>query len=137
MNDFTHELAEAAFSDLARDKGKRGHAITVLALLSKMDMLYYQLRDVEIERRANHILAHVPERKLVALAEPVWELLARMGEYWEEPGEGIEAAWTAWGLAALRWMHRRARGLENVFEFERNDLADWLAEHQPEQMSLL
>ncbi len=135
MDDFTRELATAALKDLKQDR--RGHSIQVPALLSRMEMLYYQWRDRVIETQANRVLDSEPEPRLAKLVEPVWDRLAERGEYWETPADDMAASWVAWGLAVLGWMDIEAGGQVQTIACTDDELAAWLAEQQPVQMALL
>jgi hypothetical protein len=135
VDDFTRELATAALKDLKQDR--RGHSVQVPALLSRMEMLYCQWRDLVIEALANHMLDSEPEPRLAELVDPVWDRLADRGEYWETPAEDMAASWVAWGLAVLGWMDMVADGQVQTIACTRDELIAWLAEQQPVQMALL
>lgn len=120
MNPLSQQLLEGAISDLkARHK-----PLTVRAVLERASILWVQQRDAVIEQWADHILARVPDWKLEALAETVFDLVVEYLREIELPDDEQLLETVAWYLACLRWIHREERGLEPLLEAEPEAVED-------------
>ena len=133
MDEFTADLAQCAYETLQSRKGKR---VELSTLKDGIWQCYTAWRDAIIEAWADTTLGRVPSAHLTARMGVVWDCLAHHGEYWEWPEEQDAAAWTAWGLAVLRWLNQEFQERVPEPQFSHEELSAWLAAKTPIQLSM-
>jgi hypothetical protein len=135
MDAFATELAALAYRTLRdRQRGKSRPA-RVEDLEAEVWRHWAVYQKGCLAQEAARIRNRARPERLAELAERAWELLAVRGENWEYPDDEstVEeyAQFTAWAMAALRWLR-----VGPAPQFTRAELLAWLGRQQFTQLTL-
>lgn len=110
---------------------------TAVSLRDRAAILWCEVRDTAVEERAKHIVAHVPESRLLSLFSAVATLVDTYVGDWEMPIPEDTAHWVASGLACLNWHFRWEQGREYEFDLSVNEVERWMSgTPETQQLSL-
>jgi len=154
MDDFTAELMVLAYRTMRARQRDKTVPVRVSDLEEEIGRHWVIFRKGWIAQEAARLLRRARPERLADLVDCLWQLLAQHGEYWEYPdwdwedpqargaqGPGCPfdhdallecAEWSAWAIAALRWLR-----VGPAPQFTSAELLDWLSGQQFTQLTLL